>query len=123
MLILRFSRSAGNFSVNAFFADTFKNHLRFSSIMEVLVQERSKNSLIIEIKGADHTLCNLLKAELSNDESVTIATYRMGHPLVATPVFIIQTDGSKDPDKALLDAVAKLKKKNSAFFDTIKSLR
>jgi len=91
--------------------------------MEVIIIERSKHGLVFEIPGVDHTLCNLLKSELRRDESVSVATYRIGHPLAAKPTFIVQTDGSKDPDKVVLDAVARLKKKNTAFHDLVKSMR
>ena len=34
--------------------------------MEIKILDDKKNKLVIEVKGADHTLCNALKTELFN---------------------------------------------------------
>lgn len=82
--------------------------------MEINVIEEKKNKLIFELKGASHTLCNALKAEMHNDNNVKIATYSIRHPLVGQPKFIIETDGT-DPEKALISAAERLKKVNDKF--------
>jgi len=77
--------------------------------MEASILEESKDKLVVSIKGEDHTFCNLLREELTNDKDVTVAAYRINHPLVGIPNMLIETKG-KDPKKALLEATARIKK-------------
>ncbi|MBT4351824.1 DNA-directed RNA polymerase subunit L [archaeon] len=88
--------------------------------MEINVIENKKKRFVFELKGEDHTLCNLLREELWNDKSITVSAYNIAHPLVGIPKIIVETDGKKDPKKALLDAVTRLKKKNSEFAALVK---
>lgn len=90
--------------------------------MEIKVIENKKKKFVFELIGEDHTLCNLLREELWNDKSVTISAYNIEHPLVGIPKFIIETDGKKDPKKALLAAVTRIKKKNKDFAAQIKKV-
>ncbi|MBT3465263.1 DNA-directed RNA polymerase subunit L, partial [archaeon] len=39
--------------------------------MEINVIENKKKRFVFELKGEDHTLCNLLREELWNDKSIT----------------------------------------------------
>ncbi len=80
--------------------------------MEINILEDKPTRLVFELKGEDHTLCNALREELWNDESVTVSAYNIAHPLVGVPKFIIETK-DKEPKKALKDAIARLKKRNS----------
>jgi DNA-directed RNA polymerase subunit L len=81
--------------------------------MEINILEDKSKRLVFEIKGEDHTLCNALREELWNDESVTVSAYNINHPLVGIPKFIIETKADKEPKKALKDALSRLKKRNS----------
>lgn len=90
--------------------------------MEINVIEDKKKRFVFELKGEDHTLCNLLREELWNDKSITVSAYNIAHPLVGIPKFIIETDGNKEPKKALLDAVSRIKKKNSVFAEQVKKV-
>lgn len=76
--------------------------------MNIKIIEDKKNRLIFEV-DATHTLCNLLKDELYNDDSVKIASYTIEHPLIGKPQMIIETSG-EDVRSVLLDAVQRLKK-------------
>ncbi|OIO62707.1 hypothetical protein AUJ69_02375 [Candidatus Woesearchaeota archaeon CG1_02_47_18] len=76
--------------------------------MEVKVIEETKKRLVVEVPGAGHTLCNLLKNQLLQNKHVRIATYVVKHPLVAIPTMIIETDGKTSPRKALYSVVDKL---------------
>jgi len=82
--------------------------------MEMKVLEDTKNRLVIEMKDEDATLCNAIRKELWNDESVKAAAYSVEHPSLKTPKIIVETSG-KDPRQALLDAVKRLKKTNEKF--------
>ena len=70
---------------------------------------------MLEIKGADHTLCNALKAELWNDKHVKIATYSIRHPQISMPQLIVETDGEVSPKNALINAVQHIHKSNEKF--------
>ena len=83
--------------------------------MEVKILDDKKNKLIVEVKGADHTLCNALKSELLNDKHVKIATYSIRHPQISLPQMIIETDGEVSPKNAVINAVQRLHKINEKF--------
>ena len=83
--------------------------------MEIKILDDKKNKLMIEVKGANHTLCNALKSELWNDKHVKIATYSIRHPQISMPQIIIETDGEVSPKNALINAVQRLHKTNEKF--------
>ena len=83
--------------------------------MEIKILDDKKNRLAIEVKGADHTLCNVLKMELYNDKHVKIATYSIRHPQISVPQLIVETDGEVSPKNALINAVQRLHKTNEKF--------
>ncbi|MFH0875920.1 MAG: DNA-directed RNA polymerase subunit L [archaeon] len=80
--------------------------------MEINILEDKKKRLVFELKGEDHTICNLLREELTNDSAVSVAAYNISHPLIGIPKFIVETNADKEPKKALKDAISRLKKKN-----------
>ncbi len=75
--------------------------------MELKILEETKNKLIFELVGEDHTFCNALKQELTESDDVKIASYKIEHPLRNVPQFIVETAG-KDPRKAVADAAKRL---------------
>ena len=68
--------------------------------MESNIIEETKNKLVFELKGENHTFCNALRKELENIKGVEIAVYKIPHPLVGIPKFQIETKGI-DSKKAL----------------------
>jgi DNA-directed RNA polymerase subunit L len=87
--------------------------------MNVVTIENEKNRLKLQITGEGHTFCNALKKELWNDNSVEIAGYSIEHSLTGEPVFTIEVNKG-DAKKALIDAVARLKKIAKEFKDKSK---
>jgi len=77
--------------------------------MNIKILEDKKNRLIFEIEGESHTFCGILKKELWNDDHVKAAGYHIGHPLVGTLRFVLETDGA-DPKKTLNSAIKRLEK-------------
>lgn len=77
--------------------------------MEINILEQDKNKLKLEIKGEGHTLCNVLRKELSNDKDVKVVGYNIPHSLVGTPILILETE-KESPKKALLSAIKRLNK-------------
>jgi DNA-directed RNA polymerase subunit L len=82
--------------------------------MEFNVLEETKTKLVFELKGETHSFCNALKNELIGVSGVVTASYRIDHPLVGIPRFVVETKGL-DPRKALKQALSSLKKKAKEF--------
>lgn len=89
--------------------------------MEIKILDDKKNKLVIEIKGVDHTLCNILKTELWNDKHVKVAAYSIRHPQISIPQMIIETDGDVSPKNALINATQRLHKVNEKFLKEFSS--
>jgi len=90
--------------------------------MEFKIIEDKKKRLVFELKGAHHGFCNAIKKELWNDESVSLASYAIDHPLVGVPKFIIETkDG--EPKEALKKAIDRLKKTTEQFKVELKKVK
>ncbi len=79
-----------------------------------MVLEESNNRLVFTLGGETHTFCNVLKNELLGVKGVETAVYRIDHPLVGIPQFLIETKGP-GPRKALAEALKGLKKKAEEF--------
>ena len=89
--------------------------------MEFNVLEESKSKLVFELKGETHTFCNLLKEELRRVKGVTLAAYRIEHPLVGIPTFQIETKGI-EPRKAIKEALKNIKSLAKDFSKQAKKL-
>jgi len=76
--------------------------------MEIKVIENKKNRFVFELPKVSHGFCNILKDQLWKDSHVKVAAYRVEHPLINIPRFVVETDGSETPKNALLGAVKKL---------------
>lgn len=82
--------------------------------MEFNVIEETKDKLVFTLKGETHTFSNALKKELQGVKGVIVATYKIDHPLVGLPEFLVETKGI-EPRKALKEALKSLKKKAEEF--------
>ena len=82
--------------------------------MEINILEESKKRMVFELKGEDHTFCNMLKESLWSVKGVDVASYRIEHPLVGVPKFLIETKGI-EPRDALKKALAGIKKQATEF--------
>lgn len=78
--------------------------------MEVIIIEEKKNRIVLEIKDSGHVFCNALTKELWNDEHVKVSAYRAEHPLKNIMQVVVETDGKKEPKRALVDAASRLSK-------------
>ncbi|MBW3018773.1 DNA-directed RNA polymerase subunit L [Candidatus Woesearchaeota archaeon] len=90
--------------------------------MDIKIIEEKKNRIVFEMTGEDHTLANLLRKELWNDEHVKSAAYTIDHPEVGQPKFILETDGA-DPKKTLQAAAKRLVKELAKVKDEAKKLK
>ncbi len=91
--------------------------------MEIIVVEESKDQLVAELPGLDHTFCNSLKRELYADSAVKEASYVIKHPLIGTPTFLVHTDGKKAPRAALKDACKRIKDQNKEVLSAFKKVK
>ncbi len=76
--------------------------------MELELVEKGEGSLLIKVRGEEHTLCNLLRKTLSDDKHVVAASYAIEHPLTEPPKFYVKTKKGKTPERALTDAAGRV---------------
>ena len=89
--------------------------------MEFNVIEESKTKLIFELIGETHTFCNILKETLKEVKGVETVSYKIDHPLIGVPNFLLMTKGT-EPRKAIKEALKIIKKKFEEFGKEVKSL-
>ncbi len=80
--------------------------------MEIEILKDSKEKLEIQLKGENHTFCNILRKEIWKDKTVKLAAYQIEHSLTGNPVLTIE---GKNPKKSLKEAIKNLKKTNKEF--------
>jgi len=89
--------------------------------MEFTILKEDKTEIQFQLNGETHTFCNALKQELLAVKGVVIATYKIDHPLIGVPEFLVQTKGI-EPRKALKEALKNLAKKAEDFKKEVKGL-
>jgi len=90
-------------------------------MVSIEIVEEEKNKIKLKIKDETHTVLNLIRKELFNDDSVDFAGYRIEHPLVKDAIFTISTT-KKDAKKILKDAIDRLQKKLSELGSEVKKM-
>ncbi|ODQ82248.1 hypothetical protein BABINDRAFT_10713 [Babjeviella inositovora NRRL Y-12698] len=73
-------------------------------MLTVTPDPKVPNAAIIKFEREDHTLGNLLRAQLLKDDKVMFAAYKIEHPLFANFVMRIQTEEGYTPKEALRNA-------------------
>jgi len=58
--------------------------------VEIRLIRESDVELEFELRGEDHTFCNLLREALARHEAVEAASYRIAHPLLSQPVVYLR---------------------------------
>ena len=91
--------------------------------MEVAILEEKKKRLIVELKGANHGLGHALKKELGNDDSITVASYVVEHPVTGVPKLVVETNNEGNPREALKKAIERLKKTTEQFKVELKKVK
>ncbi|KIY53513.1 RBP11-like subunits of RNA polymerase [Fistulina hepatica ATCC 64428] len=76
--------------------------------VEVNEDTKVPNAATIKVVKQDHTLANMLRAQLLAMPQVLFAGYRVSHPLQPNFEIRIQTDGSVTPQEILQQAAEKL---------------
>ncbi|GLB42261.1 putative RNA polymerase Rpb3/Rpb11 dimerisation domain [Lyophyllum shimeji] len=76
--------------------------------VEVTEDTKIPNAATIKIVKQDHTLGNMLRAQLLSMPQVLFAGYKVPHPLHPYFLIKIQTDGTATPQEVLEQACSKL---------------
>ena len=75
--------------------------------MEIILVEKDKDSILIQIKEADMTLISPLVKELLDDELIAEVKYTAGHPDLEVPTLYVKVKSGK-PQTALKRAAKAL---------------
>jgi len=81
--------------------------------MQFTVLEKTKDSLRIQIEGADDTVIYPLVSQLLKDDDVEDAKYHVGHPMLDKPVLLVKVKKGK-PQTALKNAANALSEEFAA---------
>jgi len=73
--------------------------------MNLKILNKTDTELEMEIVGETHTLLNLLKTILLEDDTVEIATYDIKYLGISEPIMYVRTNG-KDPVQAVRSAIS-----------------
>ncbi|KZT23662.1 RBP11-like subunits of RNA polymerase [Neolentinus lepideus HHB14362 ss-1] len=76
--------------------------------VEILEDTKIPNAATIKVVKQDHTLANMLRAQLLATPSVLFAGYKVPHPLQPYFILKIQTDGTITPADVLSQACNRL---------------
>lgn len=77
--------------------------------MKVKALESKKDSLKVEFDKKDEGFLSLIKKYLWQDKATELAGYKIDHPEVGKPVFVLKTKG-KEAKKVWNDALTSVKK-------------
>ena len=90
--------------------------------MELVFHEDRKDSMIVELKGEQHTFPALLCWALLKDPKVKVAVYDVPHPLIGTPFLHVKTKG-EEPRAALKKALKMIQKEFDSIDAKVSKLR
>ncbi|GJE85223.1 DNA-directed RNA polymerase II subunit RPB11 [Phanerochaete sordida] len=80
-------------------------------LVEISEDTKIPNAATFKIVKEDHTLGNLLRAELLNDSRCLFAGYKVPHPLHPYFQLKVQTDGSVTPSQIVTETCQSLLEK------------
>lgn len=87
--------------------------------MDIKVISRTNREIVLEIRGEDHTLGNILMREALRHPDVEYASYRIPHPLRDIMEFTLVVKEGADISTVLKDVLAKLREQICAFKDLV----
>ncbi|XP_022643446.1 DNA-directed RNA polymerase II subunit RPB11-a-like isoform X2 [Varroa jacobsoni] len=96
---------------------TFECFLLFDGEKKITIEKDTKvpNASIFTINKEDHTLGNMIRAQLLKDPLVTFAGYKNPHPLEHKILLRVQTTPDSTPVEALKSAINDLMSELSLF--------
>ncbi|MEM4717566.1 MAG: DNA-directed RNA polymerase subunit L [Desulfurococcaceae archaeon] len=87
--------------------------------MDIKIVSRTGREIILEIKGEDHTLGNILMREALRHPAVEYASYRIPHPLRDVMEFTLIVKEGADISTVLREVLGKLREQIYAFRDLV----
>lgn len=72
--------------------------------MELKLLRKEKGLLEFETQGEDHSLLNIIRETLKDQEGVLFAAYRTNHPILSNPIFYLRTKSEENPINAIQKA-------------------
>ncbi|MBI2040860.1 MAG: hypothetical protein HYT16_02035 [DPANN group archaeon] len=91
--------------------------------MEFTILEENKGAIKIEASARDEGFFNLVKRQLWQNGGVEIASFRIAHPDISRPVFVIKAKSGKDPKKLWNAALESISEELKSFEKEIKKLK
>ncbi|UYV68256.1 K02A2.6-like [Cordylochernes scorpioides] len=85
----------------------FESFLIFDGEKKIIIEKETKvpNAAMFTINKEDHTVGNMLRAQLMKDPNVLFAGYKVPHPLEHKIVLRVQTSPDYSPQEALTNAI------------------
>nr|XP_054749343.1 DNA-directed RNA polymerase II subunit RPB11-a-like [Lytechinus pictus] len=89
---------------------TFESFILFDGEKKIIIEKDTKvpNAAIFTVNKEDHTLGNMLRAQLLKDPQVLFAGYKVPHPLEHKFILRVQTTPDYSPQEAFTNAITDL---------------
>lgn len=89
---------------------TFESFLLFDGEKKIIIEKDLKvpNAVLFTVNKEDHTIGNMVRAQLLKDPQVIFAGYKCPHPLEHKFVLRVQTTSDYTPQEALQNAITDL---------------
>ncbi|XP_076344379.1 DNA-directed RNA polymerase II subunit RPB11 [Tachypleus tridentatus] len=89
---------------------TFESFLLFEGEKKITIEKDTKvpNAAIFTVNKEDHTLGNMIRAQLLKDPKVLFAGYKIPHPLEHKFLLRVQTTPEYSPQEAFTNAITDL---------------
>jgi DNA-directed RNA polymerase subunit L len=97
--------------------------IRVNTMEDIIVRKDIKTELEIDVPGESHSICNILRKYLMENDDVKYAVYCIDHPLIGNPIITIKANTKKSPKKSLLTAAKKVKDTTNEFKKLIESIK
>ncbi|MBI4095323.1 MAG: hypothetical protein HY438_00520 [DPANN group archaeon] len=91
--------------------------------MEFTILEESKGTIKVEASERDEGFMNLIKRQLWLNGGVEIASFRIAHPDISKPVFVVKANSGKDPKKLWNAALGSISEDLDSFKKEVKKLK
>jgi len=90
--------------------------------MKITTLTKRKNELKLKFDEIDQGFLNMIKDRLWKDKATDVAGFRIDHPQVGHPTFILKTKG-KDAKKVWNDSLDSLQKDLKGFNKELKKVK
>ena len=80
--------------------------------------KKEDEDVVLEITGETHTICNILRKRLMDQDEVKAAAYDITHPLIGQPEFEVV---SSNPIESLVTASETVKSEASEFKEALQN--